>query len=102
MVDSVCSIFWCSLTAIWALAVHFLECRKIEEALRQAHDELEVRVRNALMILRWSTRRWSRESVNGGKRNDHLVSELLWQLPGDGRQVDSCVCPRILSQDHLP
>ncbi|MBI4001385.1 MAG: sensor histidine kinase [Nitrospira defluvii] len=33
-----------SLTAIWVPVVYFLQRRKIEEALRQAHDELEVRV----------------------------------------------------------
>lgn len=33
-----------SLTAIWVPVVYFLQRRKSEEALRQAHDELEVRV----------------------------------------------------------
>jgi signal transduction histidine kinase len=33
-----------SLTAIWVPVVYFLQRRKIEEALRKAHDELEVRV----------------------------------------------------------
>ncbi|MEP7150369.1 MAG: hypothetical protein ABI856_01550 [Nitrospira sp.] len=33
-----------SLTAIWVPVVYFLQRRKIEEALREAHDELEVRV----------------------------------------------------------
>jgi signal transduction histidine kinase len=33
-----------SLTAIWVPVVYFLQRRKIEEALRNAHDELEVRV----------------------------------------------------------
>lgn len=33
-----------SLTAIWVPVVYFLKRRKIEEALRNAHNELEVRV----------------------------------------------------------
>lgn len=33
-----------SLTAIWVPVAYFLQRRKIEEALRRAHDELEVRV----------------------------------------------------------
>lgn len=33
-----------SLTAIWVPVVYFLQRRKIEQALRRAHDELEVRV----------------------------------------------------------
>jgi signal transduction histidine kinase len=33
-----------SLTAIWVPVVYFLQRRKIEEALRSAHDQLEIRV----------------------------------------------------------
>ncbi len=69
IVDSVCSILWCSLTAIWVLVISFLERRKIEEALREAHDELEVCVEERI-------------------RDLALVNEALVEAIGEGRETE--------------
>ena len=69
IVDSVCSILWFSLTAIWILVVTFLQRRKIEEALREAHDEREVRVEERI-------------------RDLALVNEALVEENGERREMD--------------